>query len=78
MLVSTFQQTHHIFLLFVFLFVFFIIVGQTQLLHQFINAIQFGIYPGLLFSGQGFTLFKTFQQRIQALIVLQHIQLSLR
>ncbi len=45
MLVSTLQKTHHIFLLFVFFFVFVIVVRQTQLLHQLINAVQFGINP---------------------------------
>ena len=62
MLVSTLQKTHHIFLLLFFFFVIFIVVRQTKFLHQLIDTIQFGINPGLLFSGQGLTLFKTFQQ----------------
>ncbi len=63
MLVSTLQQTHHIFLT-LFLFFIFIIVREAELLHQLINAIQFGVHPALLFSIQGAALFQTFQQRV--------------
>ncbi|EJK88841.1 hypothetical protein UUU_43240 [Klebsiella pneumoniae subsp. pneumoniae DSM 30104 = JCM 1662 = NBRC 14940] len=77
MLVSTLQQTHHIFLT-LFLFFIFIIVREAELLHQLINAIQFGVHPALLFSIKGAALFQTFQQRVQALIILQQLQLSLR
>lgn len=63
MLVSTLQQTHHIFLT-LFLFFIFIIVREAELLHQLINAIQFGVHPALLFSIKGAALFQTFQQRV--------------
>ncbi len=64
MLVSTLQQTHHIFLT-LFLFFIFIIVREAELLHQLINAIQFGVHPALLFSIKGAALFQTFQQRVR-------------
>ena len=64
-LVSTLQQTHHIFLTLFFFLVLVVVIGEAKLLHQRVNTIQFGIDPSLLFSIQGTALFQTFQQRVR-------------